>query len=158
ILPTNGAEFSLCEEAGKGDWSLHLRDNTGIVIGLGEESCSSAIAAEEQRALAGARSAVCFQQEAQILIRCERIAHMELHGWANADALGDSERPRVAVHADHIANEKVAAPESLLVLADDPADMKAVLHQVLIARRQFGVQRLQLRHRRLTAEFDDDIV
>src|SRR5262245_35747749 len=74
ILPADGAELALREEAGERDRAFHFRDHAGIVIGLCEEPGAAAIAAEEQCPLAAALPAIGAQEETQIFVRGHGIA------------------------------------------------------------------------------------
>ena len=79
--------------------------------------------------------------------RC-RVPDMELNRLAYADQVGDGQRAAVLIDTEHIANEKIAALEFVLVLIDDAADMQTMLKELLIFGLQFRVDLLQVKKRR----------
>ena len=59
----------------------------------------------------------------QILIRARGVADMKLHGLAGPHEVADGDRAAFRIRSDHIADEKVASRELLLVFANDNTDV-----------------------------------
>ena len=104
-----------------------LVDDAGVVVGHAEQAPSPPVAREQQR---GARPRRRSSSVAQVLVGGVGVADVELHGLADARR---RRRPRcapvVAVGAEHVADEEVAAAEVGLVLVDDEADVQAGAHE-----------------------------
>ncbi|HWN60149.1 MAG TPA: SDR family oxidoreductase, partial [Streptosporangiaceae bacterium] len=88
VLPADRAEFAGAEEPGHRDVAQGGRDQPGVVVGLGEQPRSAAVAGEQQRpggtsAAQGGRLAL--QGAAQVLIGRLRVPDVELDGLADLD-------------------------------------------------------------------------
>src|SRR5205085_10430413 len=94
----------------------------------------------------------------QILVGPPRVTQIEMDRFTPAHVSLDSQRPGLAVQAEYIANEKIAALKFSLVLSNDAADVETLLKELLVARAQFLPELLQARQRRLAAELFDDII
>src|SRR5204862_27182 len=103
-----------------------------------EEARAAAVATEEQRRrrFRFPRPAGVLQEDVQVLVGGGGVAHVKLDGLPHANALGDRQRAGRLVEAHDVAHQEIAAAEGILVLADDAADMEAVLDQLLIAWRE----------------------
>ena len=66
------------------------------------------------------------------------VADVELHGGADSHLVADDDGARVAVGAEHAADEEVAPVERGLVLVDDDPDVQALAGQ----RPVLGAERL----------------
>src|SRR5207253_1330067 len=88
--------------------------------------------------------------------RC-RVPDVELNRLAYADQVGDGQRAAVLIDTEHVANEKIAALEFVLVLIDDAADMQTMLKELLIFGLQFRVDLLQVKKRRPAAQLQNDV-
>ena len=61
---------------------------------------------------------------------------MELHRLADANAIGDGQRAALAIHFHDIADQKIAGPEIVAILADDASQVQAAVDERLLARGQ----------------------
>ena len=109
---------------------------------------AAAVAREQQRGVA----ATPAEQRAQVLVGGVRVAHLELHGLADVDAVADRDRTGAAVGAEHVAHEEVAAVEVELVLVDDDPEVQALAHQLAVRFGRGLHDLLQPRHRGLAGE------
>ena len=69
------------------------------------------------------------EQRPEVLVGGGGVADVELDGLADGDLLADRDRAGLAVGADHVADEEVAAAELRSVLVDDDAEVQALLEQ-----------------------------
>src|SRR5262249_2984316 len=107
-----------------------------VVVGLLEEPAAPAVAGKQERS-GGAllvRVDVQLQQFVQVFVGSGGVADMKLNGLPGAHAIRDRKRAAVAVHADYVANQEIAALKAILVFVDHPTNMEATLKKLLIAR------------------------
>src|SRR5262249_50988917 len=130
------------------------------MVRLIEKPRAPAIATEQQRSLrlARARLAILLQEHAQVLIGAGGIADVKLHRLPDAHRLGDGDGAGGLFNAANVAHQKIAALEGRLKLIYDPADVQALLHELPVARAKLLPHELELRQRRLSPQFLDDVV
>src|SRR5262249_26318909 len=85
------------------------------------------------------------------------VTNMELHGLPWAYVVANCDCAAIGVDADHVADEKIALLESLLIFADDAADVQRLLDQPLLACWQRIEDFAELDHRGFAAQLVDDI-
>jgi NAD(P)-dependent dehydrogenase (short-subunit alcohol dehydrogenase family) len=159
VLPAHGAEFAGAEESGQRDVAQGGGDETGVVVGLGEQPRAAAVAGEQQRpggSAAAEGSGFALQGAAQVLIGRLRVPDVELDGLADLDLVAHRDGPRVGVGADHAADQEVALARLGPVLVDDHAQLQALGQQLLIPGGQRGGHLAQPDQRRTPAELVDE--
>jgi NAD(P)-dependent dehydrogenase (short-subunit alcohol dehydrogenase family) len=158
VLPADRAELAGAEEPGHRDVTQHAGDETGVVVGLGEQPRSAAVAGEQEGpggAAAAEGFGFAFQGAAQVLIGRLRVPDVELDGLADLDLVAHRDGPRVGVGADHTADQEVAPARLGPVLVDDHAQLQALGQQLLIPGGQRGGHLAQPDQRRTPAELVD---
>ena len=125
VLPADRADLAGAEAAGRGHGAQELGDDPGVVVGHAEQSLPAAVAREEQRRL----GLLAREQRPQVLVGGGGVADVELDGATDGDLLADGDRAGLAVAADQVADEEVAAAEVDPVLVDDDAEVQALLEQ-----------------------------
>src|ERR1043166_2956080 len=125
VLASHGAQLALREEAGERDGARGLAHRLGVVVRPAEQAGAATVATEEQ---ATRRRAGRLKHEPQVFIGAVGVADVELDGLADADVVADRDGAGVAVEADQVADQEIAAAEGVAVFADRPADHQAALH------------------------------
>src|SRR5438874_1382297 len=156
IASGDGAELTRGEESRDRDFTECAADRTHVVIWLPEESLTSAVARKEERA--GDRiETFRLEHRTQILARRLRIAHLELDRLPYLSHVADRDRAGVAVDADEIADDEVAAAELGLELGGGLADVQPATHEQLVALGRVRVELFDALERGLTAELEHHV-
>ena len=66
------------------------------------------------------------EQVTEVFVGGGGVAHLELHGRPDVDALADRERAAGLVGAEHVADEEVAAAKSSLCSSTTTPDVQTV--------------------------------
>src|SRR5580700_2586310 len=160
VLPADRAEFASAEEPGHRDVAQRGGDETGVVVGLGEQPRSAAVAGEQERpggTAAAQHAGLALQGAAQVLIGRFGVPDVELDGLADLDLVAHRDGPRVGVGADHAADQEVALAGLGPVLVDDHAQLQALGQQLLIPAGQRGGHLAQPDQGRAPAELMDQV-
>ncbi len=160
VLPADRAEFAGAEEPGHRDVAQRGGDETGVVVGLGEQPRSAAVAGEQERpggTAAAQRGRLVFQGAAQVLVGRLRVPDVELDGLADLDLVANRDGPRVGVGADYAADQEVALARLGPVLVDDHAQLQALGQQLLVPAGQRGGHLVQPDQGRTPAELVDQV-
>ena len=128
-------------------------DERGVVVGATEEPGPAPVAREQQRGVAVDRC----EEQPEVLVGRGRVAHLELHGLADLEAVADGERTVVLVDAEQVADEEVAATELEAVLVDDDAEMQPAAHQLALVVVRGEHEILQAAHRGLPRELVEQV-
>ncbi len=157
--PPTGPNSPWAKKPASGIVPTSAENRPRVMIGPAKEARAPAIATEKERGGRGrfVHLFINLQKCVQILIGGGRVAHMKLDRLPDAHAVGDRQGAGRVVQAHDIADQKIAAAKSVLILADDAADVQAVLNQVPVARLEFLPNLLQLRQGCFAAQFQDDI-
>src|SRR5262249_5413653 len=105
----------------------------------------------------GIAASIKLQQFAQIFVGSLGVSDMELNGLAGANSLRYRDRARIAIHANDVANQEIAALIDVLVFNQDAAHVQALSHQVLVAWGQVSQEFLKLLDSGFAAKCEDDI-
>jgi 3-oxoacyl-[acyl-carrier protein] reductase len=160
VLPADRAEFAGAEEPGHRDVAQRGGDETGVVVGLGEQPRSAAVAGKQERpggTAAAEGFGLAVQCAAQVLVGRLRVPDVELDGLADLDLVANRDGPRVGVGADHAADQEVALARLGPVLVDDHAQLQALGQQLLVPAGQRGGHLAQPDQGRTPAELVDQV-
>src|SRR5437762_1517643 len=149
IASGDGTELTRGEESRDRNFTERTAYRAHVVIRLSEESLTAPVARKEERA--GNRiEAFRLEHRAEILARRLRIAHLELDGLPDLGHVADRDRAGVAVDADEIADDEVAAAELGLELSSRLADVQPATHEELVALGRVRVELFDPLERGLT--------
>src|SRR2546426_426273 len=143
-----------------GDSLRTVSDGVDVVVRPPEERFAASVAREEQRAGDRALRAVALVLErlAKVLARGLGVADLELDRLPHLHHVADRDRAGVAVDADEVADDEVAAAQLGLQLGRGLPDVEAAPHQELVSLARRAVELLDPFDRGLAAELEDDVL
>src|SRR5581483_6984845 len=125
VAPAHRAELTRGEEA-RHRRAHPLVEHLGVVVGLAEQAPAPPVAGEQQAAACGA---VAVEGHAQVLVGGAGVAHVELHGLAQLHLRAHGDGAHLLVGAQHVADQKVARLEAVLVLVDHLPQVQTLVDQ-----------------------------
>src|SRR3989442_6752292 len=160
VAAATGAELARREESGDRDVPERRSDGVDVVVRPPEERFAAPVAREEQRAGDRALRAVALVLErlAKILARGLGVADLELDRLPHLHHVADRDRADVAVDADEVADDEVAAAQLGLQLGRGLSDVEAAPHEELVSLARRAVELLDPFDRGLAAELEDDVL
>src|SRR3989442_12338038 len=160
VRGAEGAVAARREESSDRDVPERRVDGADVVVRPPEERLAAPVAREEQRA--GDRSlravALVLERLAKILARGLGVADLELNRLPDLHHVADRDRAGVAVDADEVADDEVAAAQLGLQLGRGLPDMEAAPHEELVALARRAVELLDPLDRGLAAELEYDVL
>jgi hypothetical protein len=122
-VPTaDRAKLAHREEARSRDRSKSLCDRRSVVVGLVKETRSTTVTTEDECSHRFGIISVATEQCDQVFVRSVGITNMELDCLSNPNKIGDRDTALI-VGTHHVADQEVAAIESVLILVDDDSNM-----------------------------------
>src|SRR2546428_5182319 len=160
VAAADGAELASGEESGDRDVPERRPDGVDVVVRPPEERFAASVAREEQRAGDRALRAVALVLErlAKVLARGLSVADLELDRLPHLHHVADRDRAGVAVDADEVEDDDVAAAQLGLQLGRGLPDVEAAPHQELVSLARRAVELLDPFDRGLAAELEDDVL